>query len=113
MINNDTEYILCAAIWYKELPLVKEDIPSSLLRPVNCATGIVFCGFRHPHCLYQLVAITGMRSVKTEVGDYSQGFLTSRNRFVDRREAAKIAIASGQILKTEYEKGVLFSEDIY
>jgi len=113
MIDNSKEYILCAAIHYKDLPLINNDIPSSLLRPVNCATGIVFCGFRHPHCLYQLVAITGIRSVKPEVGEYIQGFLTSRNRFVDRKEAAEIAIASGQIIKTEYENNSLFSEDLY
>jgi hypothetical protein len=113
MIDNNKEYILCAAIHYLELPLINNDIPSSLLRPVNIATGIVFCGFRHPHCMYQMVAITGTKSVKPECGDYTQGFLTSKNRFVDRKEAAIIAIASGQILKTEYEEGVLFSEDIY
>jgi hypothetical protein len=113
MIDNSKEYVLAAAIWYKDLPLLNNDIPSSLLRPINCATGIVFCGFRHPHCMYQMVAITGTRSVKPECGDYTQGFLTSRNRFVDRKEAAEIAIASGQILKTEYEDGVLFSEDLY
>lgn len=112
-MNNGVERILCAAIWYKELPLINDDIPSNLLRPVNCTTGIVFCGFRHPHCMYQMVAITGTRSVKPECGDYSQGFLTSKNRFVNRKEAAIIAIACGQIIKTEYEEGVLFSEDLY
>src|ERR1035437_1031479 len=112
-MNNGVERILCAAIWYKELPLINDDIPSNLLRPVNIATGIVFCGFRHPHCMYQMVAITGTRSVKPECGDYSQGFLTSKNRFVNRKEAAIIAIACGQIDKLEYSDDTLYSEDLY
>jgi hypothetical protein len=39
-----------------------------------------------------------------------QGFLTSDDRFVDRREAAKIALAAGQVKE---ELKVLFSEDLY
>ena len=106
------EYILCAAIWYKDLPLIKNDIPSGLLRPINCEMGIVFCGHRHCHCLYQMVAITGKR--QCEVGEEVQGFLTSSNRFVDRKEAAKIAIACGQVEKCEYFGGTeLDSSELY
>lgn len=39
------EYILCAAVWYKELPLVKPEI--LLIRgffPYNVDRGIVLCG---------------------------------------------------------------------
>ena len=39
-----------------------------------------------------------------------QGFITNKNRFVDRWEAAKIAYHSGQIKE---QKKILFSEDIY
>lgn len=105
------EKILCAAIWYKELPLVINDIPSELLRPVNCRTGIVFCGHRHPHCLYQMVAITG--KADHEAGHGVQGFLTDTNRFVDRNEAALIALSSGQIEKLQFSSKELFSEDLY
>ena len=104
------EIILCAAIWYKELPLVINTIPSSLLRPINCDTGIVFCGHRHPQCLYQMVAITG--KYQHEAGEEIQGFLTNKNRFVGRAEAAEIAIASGQITETKYGDQ-LYSEDLY
>lgn len=111
MIDNSKEYVLTAAIWYKDLPL-KQTFTSSVL-PINCDRGLVFCGHRHGHCMYTMISITGLRSVKSECGDYTQGFLTSRNRFVDRKEAAIIAIASGQIIKPEYEDNTLFSEDIY
>jgi hypothetical protein len=103
------EKILCAAIWYVELPLIKNDIPSDLLRPVNCNTGIVFCGHRHPHCLYQMVAITG--KYQHQAGKEIQGFLTSKNRFVDRTEAATIHLNSGGTLN--YSTTQLYSEDLY
>jgi len=111
MIDNSKEYILCAAIHYKELPLVINDIPSSLLRPINIEQGIVFCGYRHPHCLYQMVALTGKS--QHQAGEEVQGFLTSFNRFVDRKEAAKIALASGQVNKLFFSNETLYSEDIY
>jgi hypothetical protein len=102
-----TPYILCAAIWYKNIPLVK--VFDNVL-PVNCDRGIVFCGHRHPHCMYSMVSITGKRSTTPEVGEYVQGFLTSDNRFVDRQEAATIAWDANQI---DSPRTVLYSEDIY
>ena len=105
------EYILCSAVWYKDLPLVKNDIPSDLLRPKNCDSGIVFCGLRHPHCLYQMVAITGKK--QHEAGREVQGFLTSENRFVDRKEAWIIAKRENQIKRQSGGYGTLYSEDLY
>lgn len=102
------EYILCAAIWYKEIP-IKKEIPHNVL-PVNCDRGLVFCGYRHSHCMYTMVSVTGLRSVEPEVGEYVQGFLTSKNRFVDREEGANIHISNGH--KIDFENR-LFSEDLY
>lgn len=108
-MEKEKEYILCAAIWYKEFKLVKNDIPSSLVRPRNCDRGIVFCGHRHPQCLYQMVGITG--KPQHEAGEEIQGFLTSKNRFVDREEAAQIHVQNGGEL--HYSSRELYSEDIY
>jgi hypothetical protein len=107
------EKILCAAIWYKDIPLKKE-IPNTLLRPSNIDCGVVFCGYRHPHCIYTMIAVTGLRSVEIAddgVGKQVQGFLTNQNRFVDREEAAKIWILNGNKLK--HSTNQLFSEDLY
>lgn len=41
-----------------------------------------------------------------------QGFVTSSGKFVDRREAAKIAFESGQI-KKETQPITLYSEDLW
>ena len=102
-----SEYILCAAIWYKEIP-IKKEIPHNVL-PVNCDRGLVFCGYRHCHCMYTMVSVTGLRSVEPEVGEYVQGFLTSKNRFVDRVEGGIIHRSNGH--PTDFED--LYSEDLY
>ena len=105
------EKIICSAIWYKELELKKPEVlePKNY-RPNNCDKGIVFSGWRHPNCLYQMVAITGLRNA--EAGESVQGFLTNKNRFVDRKEGAKIALTTNQIDKLEYGT-ILYSEDLY
>ena len=103
------ETIICSAVWYKEFPLVKNDIPAGLIRPRNCHTGIVFCGLRHPQCLYQMAAITGKS--QHEAGEEVQGFLTSMNRFVNRQDGAKIHVSNGG--KLNYSTKDLYSEDLY
>lgn len=105
------EHILLAAVWYHELELKNIEIPINIRNPKNCDHGVVFCGYRHPHCIYTMVAVTGKRSVTAEAGRETQGFLTSKNRFVDREEAAKIFVACGGKLK--YSSTQLYSEDLY
>lgn len=105
------ERILCAAVWYKELEL-KGDLPHETFLPVNLDRGVVFCGHRHGQCIYSKCAITGLRDC--ESGDNEQGFLTSRNRFVDRKEALEIALRQGQVIDlSEIRGGRLFSENLY
>ena len=109
------ERILCAAIWYKEFSLIKDDFSIGFMRPVNVDRGIVFSGWRHYNCLYQMVAITG--KYEYQIGESVQGFLTNRNRFVDRTEAFKIAKEANQILEDSgvynFSSAKLFSEDLY
>jgi|GEM_PF-452213 hypothetical protein len=113
-VNTKKEYILCAATWYKELKLIDESgLRNRGNSPYNVDKGIVLCGWRHTHPLYQKVALTGLAD--SESGEYVQGFLTSKNRFVDRKEALKIATAQNQITHhIPLDSGVgLTSEDIY
>jgi len=102
------EYILCAAIWYKDFQL-KTPIDSNTL-PVNCDKGMVFCGYRHIQCMRSMTSISGIWAKKDLIGEYEQGFLTSKNRFVDRIEGAKIAFDANQINSQIH---VLYSEDLY
>jgi hypothetical protein len=109
-ITKKKEYILCAAIWYKDIPLQK--VIEGVL-PKNCDRGLVVLGHRHGQCMWTMSSLTGLRSVTNAedgVGEYEQGFLTNKNRFVDREEGGKIAFDAGQ---TEDLRTTLFSEDLY
>lgn len=105
------EYILCAAIWYKQMSPVDKISPHS--NPSNINEGIVVIGKSHAHCIGILGYLTGKRSVTVEVGEYEQGFLTSKNRFVDRTEAFIIAKENKQIGLATCHNSKLFSEDLY
>lgn len=101
------EWILIAAIWYKQIPGPKDALP------VNCDEGLVLTGYRHGHIIWTMASLTGLRTVTIAVdgvGEHVQGFLTSKNRFVGRKEAATIAYYAGQVLT---DMGQLFSEDLY
>jgi hypothetical protein len=109
MRDDLKESVLCSAIWYKELPLVNEEVLKIRgFSPYNVDRGIVFGGWRHMNCLYQMVAITGLSDY--EAGESIQGFITNKNRFVDRKEAGQIAFEVGQ---TEELKTCLYSEDVW
>lgn len=112
----ETEIILCSAIWYKDIPQKK--IFDSNVLPVNCDRGLVFCGLRHTHCMYTMCSVTGLRSVtngEDGVGEYEQGFLTSKNRFVNRVEGLEIAIRENQLKDPGARLYLtqLHSEDLY
>lgn len=96
------EYILCAATWF-------DDGKEYAHQPKNIPTGLVFCGWRHG-CIFPQIG--GSVKERQELGIYEkeQGFLTSKNRFVDREEAAKIAFERKQITKNIK---TLYSEDLY
>lgn len=105
------ERIICAAVWYKDLPLVMS-IPGESYLPRNIDRGIVFCGHRHGQCIYTKCVVTGLRD--GECGEHEQGFLTSKNRFVSREEALGIALRENQVADIKGIRGNrLFSEDLY
>lgn len=102
------ETIICSAVWFKELPLKAG--PFLNQNPINVDKGLVFCGHRHAHCIYTMIAITGLRAIPKESGEQIQGFLTSRNRFLDRKQAAELFKSLGGKLNYGSE---LYSEDLY
>ncbi len=109
-MDRSKEYIICAACWYRDFE-VKKAVPAYSYLPTNLTQGMVFCGHRHAQCIYSLVAITGEPQYKA--GHEVQGFLTSKNRFVDREEGRLIALECGQIEKSNYHSNRIFSEDLY
>jgi len=109
-ITKKKEYILCAAIWYKDIPLQK--VIEGVL-PKNCDRGLVVLGHRHGQCMWTMSSLTGLRTCtfgEDCSGEHEQGFLTNTNRFVDREEGGQIAFDAGQ---TEDLRTTLYSEDLY
>lgn len=111
------EKIICAANHYNDKKV-------HVHTPINITEGFVICGRRHHNCiaifaqLYKFFENNGydeesMIIHKTEI----QGFITTENRFVDRKEAYKIAYNANQIIGPN--KGCptnligLTSEDLY
>lgn len=101
------ERILCAAIWF-------QDGTKAIHKPRNIEEGTVICGFRHGDCFSTYAAATGLTLRKDRIAidiiNEEQGFLTSYNRFVDRKEGAKIFIACGG---QPDNMNMLYSEDLY
>lgn len=107
------EYILCAANHY-------DDGKEHMHSPKNIDSGFVTCGRRHHNCIQTFAQIMGFPySVRAQeiMSTEIQGFLTNTNRFVDRKEAYKIAFESDQIIgpnKGHRENNIgLTSEDLY
>ena len=94
-MDNKKEYILCAAIHF--------DDGNYYPHHETYGTGVVACGHRH-HLIFTL-------RPKDFEGTETQGFLTSKNRFVTREEAKEIAIAAEQVSISNFSG--LFSEDLY
>lgn len=104
--NAKAEYIICAAIHFN-------DGKKHLHQPRNITEGFVICGRRHHNCFTIAALLNGgsVTSYMSEVnGKLIQGFFTSKDIFVTRKEAGKIAFEQKQISK---QTDCLFSEDLY
>lgn len=115
------EYIACSAIYYPNGKKYR-------LQPMNIDSGFVAFGHRHAHCRITLIEMfypnwENEKDLPYEeqprlhvLNNEIQGFLTSKNRFVDRKEGMEIALAADQILPERMrilQEGFLYSEDIY
>jgi hypothetical protein len=96
------EKILCAAIWYK-------DEKPYLHQPKNIKSGYVMCGRRHRNIIALNKQLTGKN---TYLSNSVQGFITSKDRFVDRVEGNEIAISAAQVFGN-MQGDELISEDLY
>ena len=98
-LNN--ERILCAAIWFK-------DGKEYDMQPENVESGYVTTGYRHGECYTHVLVF------KAEVTKLKKisGFLTSKNRFVDRTEGFEIAKKENQLIDSNAGP-ILISEDLY
>lgn len=100
----DKEYIIAAANHYS-------NGDGNVLPFHSCygiKEGFVIAGFRHPLVIQSAKAWKekGYKCVE-------EGFITSYGRFVDRKEAYKIAKNIGQINYEKLSGDILFSEDVF
>lgn len=107
------EYILCAANYYNDNKKHTHTVS-------NIEIGFVVCGRRHYDCINTFAMIVGFPySDEANIirNTEEQGFITNTNRFVDRKEAYKIAFSADQIKgpnKGRSENSIgLTSEDLY
>lgn len=100
--NGQVEYIMCAANWI-------DDGVEHHYQPYNIGTGLVFCGWRHP-CIFSQYA--NLFSFKEYSKFTTQGFLTTKNRFLTRKESLDLVKSNGQ-LKNPIIGGELTSEDLW
>ena len=117
MIDNSKEYIICAAIWYQD----GTEAPRGMIAQ-NIDSGVVIGQWRHGNCINvratnpiwnkktleervnrEIADIPMMVSKETPDVEYDSvdGFLTSHGNFVDRWQAAKIALDCGQLSKDQ------------
>lgn len=90
------EFILCAAINFNDT---------------------IVCGRRHGDCYVIIKNLLEKYITPSDMPEREdQGFITSENRYVSRKEAFKIAFAQKQIIHNmfeEHEDIELTSEDLY
>lgn len=118
------EYILCSAIWFRDGK--KYDS-----QPKNIESGFVISGRRHHNCyatlqsIFRFVKYGYLEEQQPEEKEILkwfnyleerevQGFLTSEDRFINRKEAYDLAIENGQCDKEKIiSKNFLTSEDLW
>lgn len=94
------EYIICSAIHFRNGKEYDH-------QPININTGFVVAGRRHHNC-YQTAYILGYNRHDSTFRN-CEGFITSKDRFVNRTEGLKIAKTAGQTDVDNY----LISENLY
>ena len=118
---SNKEFILCAAIYIND-GIVHE------AQPENIEIAFVICGRRHHNCYQTIKDLTGqtpnekigtfINSLSEEEHRKHQGFITSTDRYVDRKEAFKIAKENNQIqfglsASDNGEDSILISENLF
>jgi hypothetical protein len=81
------EKIICSAVYYN-------NGETYIHQPFNIKTGIVICGHRHHNALF----ILSKMNLPINKRQITPGFLTNTNKFVNRKEAYKIAKSVNQIV---------------
>ena len=107
-MSDAQERIYSAAIWYKDLS--RDELYSYMPE-----RGTVIKGHRHADIIHTVYLLIGKRTCTNGadcIGEFEQGFVTNKGRFVDRQEAMLIARAADQVI-SDTQSDQLYSEDLY
>lgn len=106
----------CSCVTCMWMPAFLRNFKNATLEVVICAavkttTGEVFRGHRHGDCFRTIIA----EGKKPSSSADSQGFITSKNRYVTREQGRKLQDAAGIVSADAegYRGTTLFSEDLY
>lgn len=71
--------------------------------------GVIYTGKRHHLIIKDMVNSQVPGGAKRF---HNQGFVTNEGEYLNRKEAARIALLAGQIEKLSYSEDELFSEEV-
>ena len=95
---------------------ILETIECAAILDVNGKAHYISKPARHHHILWwmkgRLHEVAGLTSNDMQYEEHSQGFMTNTGRYVDRVEAAQIALKAGQYTNLN-GSDLLFSEDLW
>lgn len=80
---------------------------------IQLADGRIVRGHRHDDCIQTIIKWRKAGQNPSLVSQAVQGFLTTRERFVDREEGYRLQLAAGRIPNTRRGAHILTSEDLY
>jgi len=108
--NNEAVAETLRTLEARAVQAERENREVCICAAVRLQDGRIIRGHRHDDCI--------LTAIKLKVVDYvtqdSQGFVTSRNRFVGRKEGAALQRLAGiKSAMTGLDIGILFSEDLY
>ncbi len=111
------EFIVCAAVWFNDGKTYGD-------QPENITEGLVIAGRRHNNCYASGFALQReyledvIRNMSEQDMKNHHGFITSLDRYVNRKEAWIIAKENNQIVyglnaQVDDENAILISENLY
>lgn len=87
--------------------LDKQNQEICICAAIQLADGRTIRGHRHDDCIQTAI------KWKAKASEHVQGFMTSYNRFVDRKEGMLLQKMAGIESINGYRGDILFSEDLY
>lgn len=122
--NNEINQMLAAAAHIRavnaaqDIVLIAEPENHPWIRRVVCAANlfynldcddVIVVGPRHfDMTMHDQIRARGLVGM-----DHEQGFIDQHGVFMSRKEAFKVAVAANQLIRPEFQPGVLFSENLY